>query len=74
MSFFFFLPCLCLVREFGWPALEAPTEFDGAISMLIKSFRMLEDPSYSETVRWGDDGTSFVVLEVRIGFATSTLR
>ncbi|XHG01542.1 hypothetical protein AWENTII_004920 [Aspergillus wentii] len=24
---------------------------------------MLEDPSYSEIVRWGDDGDSFVVLE-----------
>lgn len=28
-------------------------------------FRMLEDPSYSQVVRWGDDGGSFVVLEVR---------
>ena len=27
--------------------------------------RMLEDPSYSQVVRWGDDGGSFVVLEVR---------
>ena len=26
--------------------------------------RMLEDPSYSEIVRWGDEGDSFVVLEV----------
>ena len=26
--------------------------------------RMLEDPSYSSVVRWGDDGDSFVVLEV----------
>jgi osomolarity two-component system response regulator SKN7 len=25
--------------------------------------RMLEDPSYSSVVRWGDDGDSFVVLE-----------
>lgn len=24
---------------------------------------MLEDPSYSSVVRWGDDGDSFVVLE-----------
>src|ERR1700712_5387742 len=24
---------------------------------------MLEDPSYSSVVRWGDDGESFVVLE-----------
>jgi osomolarity two-component system, response regulator SKN7 len=27
--------------------------------------RMLEDPSYASVVRWGDDGDSFVVLEVR---------
>lgn len=27
---------------------------------------MLEDPSYSEIVRWGDEGDSFVVLEVII--------
>jgi hypothetical protein len=26
---------------------------------------MLEDPAYSEVVRWGDQGDSFVVLEVR---------
>jgi hypothetical protein len=26
--------------------------------------RMLEDPSYSEIVRWGDENDSFVVLEV----------
>ena len=26
---------------------------------------MLEDPSYSQVVRWGDDLDSFVVLEVR---------
>ena len=25
---------------------------------------MLEDPSYSQVVRWGDDMDSFVVLEV----------
>lgn len=25
---------------------------------------MLEDPSYAEIVRWGDEGDSFVVLEV----------
>ena len=27
---------------------------------------MLEDPTYSSVVRWGDEGDSFVVLEVRI--------
>lgn len=25
---------------------------------------MLEDPSYASIVRWGDEGDSFVVLEV----------
>jgi hypothetical protein len=28
-------------------------------------FRMLEDPSYDQIVRWGEGGDSFVVLEVR---------
>src|SRR5271170_371556 len=28
-----------------------------------KLYKMLEDPSYSSVVRWGDDGDSFVVLE-----------
>ncbi|KAI4595731.1 kinase-regulated stress-responsive transcription factor skn7 [Pestalotiopsis sp. 9143b] len=28
-----------------------------------KLYKMLEDPSYSEVVRWGDAGDSFVVLE-----------
>lgn len=27
---------------------------------------MLEDPTYSQVVRWGDEGDSFVVLEVRL--------
>lgn len=27
---------------------------------------MLEDPSYAEIVRWGDEGDSFVVLEVML--------
>lgn len=26
--------------------------------------RMLEDPTYASIVRWGDEGDSFVVLEV----------
>jgi hypothetical protein len=26
---------------------------------------MLEDPSYDQVVRWGNEGDSFVVLEVR---------
>ncbi|KAI0154508.1 HSF-type DNA-binding-domain-containing protein [Xylariaceae sp. FL1272] len=28
-----------------------------------KLYKMLEDPAYSEVVRWGDQGNSFVVLE-----------
>lgn len=28
------------------------------------AIRMLEDPSYASIVRWGDEGDSFVVLEV----------
>ncbi|KAL1962956.1 hypothetical protein VTN77DRAFT_8802 [Rasamsonia byssochlamydoides] len=28
-----------------------------------KLYKMLEDPTYSEIVRWGDEGDSFVVLE-----------
>ena len=27
---------------------------------------MLEDPTYAQVVRWGDEGDSFVVLEVRV--------
>lgn len=30
---------------------------------MLTIHRMLEDPSYSSVVRWGDDGDSFVVLE-----------
>ncbi|KAI9748292.1 MAG: hypothetical protein M4579_007264 [Chaenotheca gracillima] len=29
-----------------------------------KLYKMLEDPSYDQVVRWGNDGESFVVLEV----------
>lgn len=32
---------------------------------LTSTFRMLEDPTYAQVVRWGDEGDSFVVLEVR---------
>lgn len=34
---------------------------------------MLEDPSYSEIVRWGDEGDSFVVLEVWMQCALCSL-
>ena len=30
--------------------------------------RMLEDPTYAAVVRWGDEGDSFVVLEVKNEF------
>jgi osomolarity two-component system response regulator SKN7 len=38
---------------------------DGQTQLLTIRFslRMLEDPQYSEVVRWGDQGDSFVVLE-----------
>lgn len=36
--------------------------------------RMLEDPSYSQVVRWGDDGESFVVLEVDPSIRSGELR
>lgn len=31
---------------------------------LTSTIRMLEDPTYAQVVRWGDEGDSFVVLEV----------
>ena len=34
--------------------------------------RMLEDPSYDQVVRWGNEGDSFVVLEVGIWHYIST--
>ena len=33
--------------------------------------RMLEDPTYAAVVRWGDEGDSFVVLEV--GFSSDMI-
>ena len=35
---------------------------------LTSSARMLEDPTYAQVVRWGDEADSFVVLEVRAMF------
>jgi len=35
---------------------------------LTSTIRMLEDPTYAQVVRWGDEGDSFVVLEVRARF------
>lgn len=31
---------------------------------VLTAHRMLEDSSYNEVVRWGNEGDSFVVLEV----------
>lgn len=31
---------------------------------ILTAHRMLEDSSYNEVVRWGNEGDSFVVLEV----------
>ena len=33
-------------------------------SKILTVHRMLEDSSYNEVVRWGNEGDSFVVLEV----------
>jgi hypothetical protein len=33
--------------------------------ILTRCFRMLEDPSHQDVARWGKDGDSFVVVEVR---------
>jgi hypothetical protein len=35
---------------------------------------MLEDPSYDQVVRWGNEGDSFVVLEVAARFLHFYLR
>ncbi|KKY26889.1 putative stress response regulator hfs transcription [Phaeomoniella chlamydospora] len=35
----------------------------GVCMQVRKLYKMLEDPSYSSVVRWGDEGDSFVVLE-----------
>lgn len=35
-----------------------------ASDLVLMRNRMLEDPSYESVVRWGNDGDSFVVLEV----------
>lgn len=41
--------------------------------MLTYWHRMLEDPSYASVVRWGDEGDSFVVLEVGISYRHRTV-
>ncbi|EGC42443.1 stress response regulator SrrA [Histoplasma capsulatum var. duboisii H88] len=50
-------------------ALESSTPTGGGApagnssDFVRKLYKMLEDPSYSQIVRWGDDNDSFVVLE-----------
>ena len=40
-----------------------PNSANNSSDFVRKLYKMLEDPSYSSVVRWGDDGDSFVVLE-----------
>jgi hypothetical protein len=45
--------------------------FNSGLQMRLKTnnaplHRMLEDPSYDSIVRWGENGDSFVVLEVLV--------
>jgi osomolarity two-component system response regulator SKN7 len=40
-----------------------PNAANNSSDFVRKLYKMLEDPSYSSVVRWGDDGDSFVVLE-----------
>lgn len=35
-----------------------------SLALSLTGLRMLEDPTYASIVRWGDEGDSFVVLEV----------
>ncbi|KAI1433824.1 HSF-type DNA-binding-domain-containing protein [Xylaria sp. CBS 124048] len=41
----------------------APGAGNNSSDFVRKLYKMLEDPAYSEVVRWGDQGDSFVVLE-----------
>ncbi|KAH8668624.1 HSF-type DNA-binding-domain-containing protein [Xylariales sp. PMI_506] len=47
----------------GDMAVVAPGGSNNSSDFVRKLYKMLEDPSYSEVVRWGNDGDSFVVLE-----------
>ncbi|CAL5874425.1 uncharacterized protein PFLUO_LOCUS8721 [Penicillium psychrofluorescens] len=40
-----------------------PAPAGNSSDFVRKLYKMLEDPSYSSIVRWGDEGDSFVVLE-----------
>ncbi|RMD42328.1 hypothetical protein DV735_g2758, partial [Chaetothyriales sp. CBS 134920] len=43
--------------------MDAASSANNSSDFVRKLYKMLEDPSYSSVVRWGDDGDSFVVLE-----------
>jgi len=45
--------------DMGGPAANNSSDF------VRKLYKMLEDPSYDNVVRWGEGGESFVVLDVR---------
>ncbi|KAA8649790.1 hypothetical protein EYZ11_005374 [Aspergillus tanneri] len=47
----------------GGQASTNTTPAGNSSDFVRKLYKMLEDPSYSEIVRWGDEGDSFVVLE-----------
>lgn len=38
---------------------------NNASEFVRKLFKMLEDPSHQDVARWGKDGDTFVVVEVR---------
>lgn len=45
---------------------EGSTGANGNRDFVQKLFRMLEEPSYKNIVRWSDTGDSFVVLDVSL--------
>lgn len=51
------------IIQVRWPFL---TVSDPRRALTRSDPRMLEDPSYESVVRWGNEGDSFVVLEVRV--------
>lgn len=43
---------------------QLPRATSTRIAVLTDGCRMLEDKTHEDVVRWGDEGDSFVVLEV----------
>ena len=59
--------CLRNSRFANSTSESQPTKRPPSAQRLIKKLgRMLESPSDESVVRWGNEGDSFVVLEVRI--------